>query len=551
MEYAIKRDGKSVWRNQKVGYLYVITIWVHLCLVVRCTVALIGVVVLPKEDWSPLIEGLQSSYRRIGVLYGEGLEVWGSGGFFGGWCETFGIGCLVQLCESFLFSCACDNVFDCALSIFDGALCKILMVHYVKYNKGLMASIKLRFRPSSVKGKEGTLYYQVIHLRKVAVISTGFRIYPSEWDEVYGVIDVGGCSGMAGAERRETLRLYQSKIAWEMRRMEKIVGEKERARCAFSLDTLVDEFRRLPPCVGVFCHMQSLVDGKMRMRCYGTAKTYANAMRSFQRFCDGKDLCFDAMSGELMQEYEAWMLHSGLKRNSAACYLRTLRTMYRRAVEDGIAEDVDIFRKVHVSIGKTRKRAISEKDIRAIQSLDLSDSPSLDFARNIFMFSFYACGMSFVDIAHLKKSDLRNGVLTYSRRKTFQCLTIRWERPMQTIVDFYAEKTFGTPYLFPIVTGDSHADHIRCGQVLQRVNRGLKRIGSMLGLSMPLSTYVARHSWASMARSEDVPLYVISEGLGHDSDITTQVYLSSLNTSALGNANRKIIDKIVNVCSGE
>ena len=408
-----------------------------------------------------------------------------------------------------------------------------------------MASIRLKFRPSSQQGKEGTLYYQVIHLRKVAAISTKIRIYSHEWDKKNGTIDVSGSSGKTDAERLSTLKIYQSKIEMEMRHIEKIIEEKEKTRCAYSVSDLLKSFHHLPTCIGVFCHMQSLIANKMRMKCYGTAKTYISAMRSFQKFCNGEDVSFDAMNADLMQEYEAWMLHSGLKRNSASCYLRTLRTMYRCAVEDGLANNIDIFRKVHTSIGKTRRRAISVDSIRAIQSLDLSDTPSLEFARNIFMFSFYTRGMSFVDIAHLKKSNLRNGLLTYNRRKTFQNLTIQWERPMQTIVDIYASETRGSQYFFPIVTGDSHADRIRCGQVLQKVNRGLKRIGLMIGLSTPLSTYVARHSWASIARNMDVPLSVISEGLGHDSDRTTQVYLASIDTSAVNKANKKIIGKIL------
>lgn len=294
----------------------------------------------------------------------------------------------------------------------------------------------------------------------------------------------------------------------------------------------------------VFCYMQSLIVHKMNMKCYGTAKTYVSAMCNFQKFRKGADICFDAMDCELMQQYETWMLHSGLKRNSASCYLRTLRTMYRRALEDGIATDADIFRKVHISIGKTCRRAISAKDIWTIRNLDLSHLPSLEFARNIFMFSFYTRGMSFIDIAHLKKSDLRNGLLTYNRRKTFQSLTILWEPPMQAIVDIYADETRNTPYIFPIIKGDTYADRIRCGQALQRVNRSLKRIGRMAGLSIPLSTYVARHSWASIARNTDMPLAVISEGLGHDSDRTTQVYLASLDTSAVNKANKKIIEMI-------
>lgn len=375
------------------------------------------------------------------------------------------------------------------------------------------------------------------------MLNTGYHIHPHEWDEKRGLIVVAEGAGNNG-ERKAVLQLYQSKVNWEMEWMKKIVAEKEKSARSYTVVDLQSAFRRLPSCTSVFCYIQSQITKKVRMKCYGTARTYASALRSFGNFRTAKDLGFDEMSGELMQEYEAWLLHSGLKHSSTSCYIRTLRTLYRQAVEEGLAEDNGIFRKVHVSVGKTRKRAVSADVIRAIQNLDLADKPGLDFARDIFIFSFYTRGMSFVDIAHLRKSDLRNGVLTYNRRKTFQSLTIQWERPMQAIVNRYAEQTQDSSYLFPIITGETLADRVDYEQALQRINRNLKRIGAMIGLSVPLTTYVARHSWASIARNMDVPLSVISEGLGHDSDKTTQIYLASLDTSMINKANKRIINRI-------
>lgn len=406
-----------------------------------------------------------------------------------------------------------------------------------------MATIRLRFRPSPVADKEGTLYYQVIHLRKTVTTSTGIHIFPHEWDERRGTINIADGDG-EDSDRKALLRLYRWRINRTIDTMRRIVEEKENGTQGYTVEDLQDEFRRIPPCESVFGYIRSQIEKKTRMECYGTAKTYANALRNFGKFRKARDLGFDEMSGEMIQEYETWMLHTGLKRSSASCYIRTLRTLYHRAVEEEQTKDNDIFRKVHVTIGKTRKRAVTADAIRAISNLDLSGKPSLDFARDIFMFSFYTRGMSFVDIAHLRKSDLRNGFLTYNRRKTFQSLTIQWERPMQAITDRYAERTSGSPYMFPIITGETPADRTSYEQTLQRVNRSLKRIGTMIGLPIPLTTYVARHSWASIARNMDVPLSIISEGLGHDSDKTTQIYLASLDTSMINKANRRIISRI-------
>ena len=403
-----------------------------------------------------------------------------------------------------------------------------------------MTTIRLKFRLSSVPDKAGTLFYQVIHQGKAATITTRCHIYPHEWDGRHSAITT---VGSADADRRAVLQLYMSETGWTLMRMREIAGEKN--CCGCSMENLLDKFRSMIPFTSVFCYIRQQIAKKLRMECYGTAKAYDGALRSFEHFRKGHDLGFADMTGDMMQEYEAWMLHSGLKRNSASCYIRTLRTLYRRAAEEGRAVDNDIFRKVHVAVGKTRKRAVPIGVIQGIMRLDLGGKPSLDFARDIFMFSFYTRGMSFVDIVNLRKRDLHNGYLTYNRRKTFQSLTIQWERPMQAIVDKYSEQTRDSPYMFPVIIGDSPADRNSYERTLQRVNRNLKRIGEMVGLPIPLSTYVARHSWASIARNIDIPLSVISEGLGHDSDKTTQIYLASLDTSVVNRANRKIIGKIL------
>lgn len=155
------------------------------------------------------------------------------------------------------------------------------------------------------------------------------------------------------------------------------------------------------------------------------------------------------------------------------------------------------------------------------------------------MFSFYTRGMSFVDMAYLKKKDLRGGFLSYYRHKTRQFLSVRWERPMQDIVDKY--DTADTPYLLPIIRDVSRDDRNQYLSASHQVNIRLKELGARLGLDMPLTTYVARHAWASIAWDKRVSMSVISRALGHHSEHTTRIYLASLDTSAVDCANRDIL----------
>ena len=208
-------------------------------------------------------------------------------------------------------------------------------------------------------------------------------------------------------------------------------------------------------------------------------------------------------------------------------------------MEDGYVENKNPFKKVFTSSEKTVKRAIQLKFVRKLKDLDLSYSPSKSFARDMFLFSFYTRGMAFVDMAYLQKKNLKDNVLTYRRKKTGQLLSIRWEDCMENIVDQYS--SLSSPFLLSIIkepTGNTRKQYHNA-QTL--INHNLKAIGKELGLTLPLTMYVARHSWASIARDEGIPISVISEGMGHDSESTTQIYLASLETQVIDNANKKIL----------
>ena len=174
-----------------------------------------------------------------------------------------------------------------------------------------------------------------------------------------------------------------------------------------------------------------------------------------------------------------------------------------------------------------------------IKELDLSFEPQLELARDIFLFSFYTRGMSFIDMAHLKKSNLQNGILTYSRKKTGQRLTILWEELLQEIVDKYKDDS--SEYLLPILRYCDINDRKQYKLRAKQIGRGLNKIGLRLELKAPLTFYVARHSWASIAQDRKVSTDIIREGLGHDNEKTTHIYLASISTSQIDRANQIIL----------
>ena len=274
-----------------------------------------------------------------------------------------------------------------------------------------------------------------------------------------------------------------------------------------------------------------------------TAETYVATLNSFKRFRHGRDLSLCDMDGGMMMAYEAYLRSCGLSPNTSSFYLRILRAVYNRAVERELTPQRFPFKHVYTGVDKTVKRGIPLAAVKRIKEMDLSVSPSLDFARDMFLFSFYMRGMSFVDMAYLQKKDLNGGILSYRRRKTGQRLLVKWEKYMQAIVDKY--DTSQSVYLLPNIKPQKGVEEYR--QYIyasHNVNRSLKIIGRKLGLSASLTMYVSRHAWASIAKSKNVPISVISEGMGHDSETTTRIYLASLDTMAVDKANKIILDSL-------
>ena len=402
-----------------------------------------------------------------------------------------------------------------------------------------MATVKVKFRPSSVITKEGTLYYQITHNRVVKQINTGYKLYPTEWSSFASKIVV---PPNAEESRYHYLLALQNSLKKETARLAEIIVRLNRTNSTYTADRIVELYNLRSDDDSFLLFTRNLIVQLKQIGKVRTAETYTCALNSFIRFQGETDLLWEAVDSNLMMEYEVYLKAEGVCPNTSSYYMRGLRAIYNRAVEKELTIQRYPFKHVYTGIDKTVKRAVSVKVIRQIRNLNLEHNPMLDYARDIFMFSFYTRGMSFVDMAYLKKKDLHNGILSYRRQKTNQQLFIKWEKPMQEIIDKY--DTTGTPYLLPIIKDVGKDERRQYKNASHLVNCKLKKIGMQLGLTIPLTTYVARHGWASIAKSKNIPISTISEAMGHDSENTTRIYLASLNTSVIDKANSLIIESI-------
>lgn len=400
-----------------------------------------------------------------------------------------------------------------------------------------MTSLKIKYRPSSTTEKQGRIYYRIIHNRIVSQLKTDYKIYNNEWNSLSNCIVVPA----EGSSRRQQLLYIKKKIDNELIKLNKIIRQYQMSGREYSAGQIFAEFTSNKNRVMLSAYMEKIINiyrstGKVR-----TAEAYSSTLRNFNKFCCGTDIPLGSIDSDTIISFERFFREKGITPNTSSFYMRNLRAVYNRGVKENIIEQKYPFRYVYTGVGQTVKRAISIQSIKKIKNLNLSSSPQLDFARNIFLLSFYTRGMSFIDMAYLKKKDIQNGILSYRRRKTGQLLHIRWEKCMQEIVNRLG--TGDSEYLLPIINSQNRCQDTRTQYIYaaHNINRSLKKIGMMASLTAPLTMYVARHTWASVAVSKQIPISVISQGMGHNSEKTTRIYLATLKNDAIDKANKKIL----------
>lgn len=274
-----------------------------------------------------------------------------------------------------------------------------------------------------------------------------------------------------------------------------------------------------------------------------TLENYKTAIRSFIRFNNGEDILLSAINADIIKQYEQWLRKCGVCPNTSSCYMRSLRAIYNKAVAKRKIPNRNPFNAIFSGNEKTFKRSIGVNDIRKMQNLSLPDGSIQAMSRDFFLFSFYAMGMPFVDMAYIKKSQIKDGVLTYYRHKTGKQVRIKLEKCMSDIISKYENKH--TDYIFPIICRTNKQVAERSyDSTLNYYNRTLKTLSQKAGINRRLTSYVARHSWASIAYRKNIGLSIISKALGHTNTQITLIYINEINDAQLTKANKEILKEV-------
>ena len=386
------------------------------------------------------------------------------------------------------------------------------------------------YKSKVLSNNESPLMLRVTKDRKRKYVSLGISVNPENWD-------FSKNQPKAECPNREYIELL---IADKLKEYSAKIVELKATNQEFTSTTLVEKVcvnRVTRKTVGDLFreHINSLTASGRKSYALSIKQLY----NSLIEFNGHLDIPFAEMDIVWLRRYEAFLRRKGLAENTIGIRFRTLRSIYNVGIEeDAVSAELYPFKKLKVSKlhQETAKRALSKEDIERVLSYK-STNRYMRFPIDIFAFTYYCGGINFVDIAHLTKANIVDGRLIYKRQKTKKLIKIPLQPQAVALIEKYSGDD--SQYLFPILS-DFHKTDIqqanRIHKVISKVNERLKQIGESLNLPIPLTTYVARHSQATVMKRAGVPTAVIREIMGHSSERVTQIYLDSFDNEQVDNA---------------
>lgn len=399
-----------------------------------------------------------------------------------------------------------------------------------------MATIKVMLH-KNWKHKSGTypVVFQILHGRKKKILYTGYKVVETDFDEEkQKVFPIKG-SGLS----LRSARIINRDISKRHKALLSKIAHFEAQGIEYSVSDL-DENPVRQYNVWFLQFMREQIGLKRDTANDGIADAYESTMKSFSRFLKDKDIKVAEITPRLINYYGDYLKGRKLSDNTIAYYMRNLKTVYNRAISNGFKPTCAFpFKAAKTGISQTPKRAITREILISITELELNPGREehLILARDIFMFSYYCRGTAFVDIIRLKKSAVAAGAIVFARQKGKQPIRVAVIPQLWELMEKYSNPT---DYVFPLLdVNDPRSLYKQYKLALQRINYGLNIIGERIGLDYPLTTYMARHTWATLVKNLGTPVSVISEGLGHTSERTTRIYLKEFDTSILDKVNEE------------
>ena len=375
------------------------------------------------------------------------------------------------------------------------------------------------------------------HLRKTTSISLGYSIGKEYWEDRKRCVK-NSYKGVSSVRKLNNILLKEKTRATDI--INDLFDKKELE--FLSIKQVKDKIVRTSKYESFFEFGYGLVEELKKSRRYGTARSYSGTLGTFKTYNNNKDLKFNELNYDFLLKYESQYLSKGNSINGLASNLRTIKAIYNKAIRAGLVKkEAYPFTNYKIRTIPTKKRAIDLKSIKKILTLDLDKNTALFHYRNYFLASYLMYGISFMDMAFLKLENIVNDRIKFQRSKTGKLYDIKITDHLKEIFSIYTKGKEKDHYIFPIIKRDVlELQHKDIDWERHRYNKGLKRIAMQCDIDHNLTSYVSRHSFATQAMLQNVPLIAISAMLGHSKLNTTQIYLKSLPNNILDTYNERI-----------
>ncbi len=384
------------------------------------------------------------------------------------------------------------------------------------------------------------LYLRIWFKRSNFNISLGYTIFPDDWDEANEQVKKS-YTMVSNITRLNNYIAKQKTNAYDVITQLQDKGELD----GLSIGELKERIINKNKSISFYEYTEGIIGDLRKANKIGNARAYKNCLNAIKNFQNDVDLDFYEINYKFLQRFEIYFLAKGNSVNGLSFFMRTIRAIYNRAIKEGYASrDNYPFQSYKIKKEPTRKRAIRIEEIHKIRDMSLIEGSDLWHARNYYLASFYLMGISFFDLAWLKVVNIVNGRIEYRRHKTGKLHSIKISPKLQEILDHYLVDTERSDYIFPIIKRPSSLELVYkdIGNQIKIYNRNLNNLAQLCGIEFNLTSYTSRHSWATIAKRQGVPTAIISEGLGHTNEQTTQIYLDSFDKEVMDEYNESIID---------
>lgn len=404
-----------------------------------------------------------------------------------------------------------------------------------------MSTIKIvLYKSKKLRDDSHPIMMRLTHKSKVNYYYLGHSVLPSDWD---------GREGHWVGNSHPNHRWLNNLISKEYVAAKDILIRLQDTKRPFLVSDLAEKIRRKGSLVTFGQFTEELIEDMKKAGKHGNAANYQTTLNSVKEFMNQKDLAFEQIDYGWLNRYENNQYSKGNNPNTVSCYLRTVRAIFNKAIKMNIVEQ-EYYpfgrNRYEIPSSPTRKRAIPIEHIRLIENVELPENSSEWQTRNIFMFSFYCRGMTWVDIAHLRTQNIVNGRIEYVRIKTIRkrakVFSIKITPKIQAILDIYNQNKKPKDFIFPVIYHPNDPEAMRndVKNGNKNFNKYLKRIARKVGISDDISSYVARHSWSTAAKKMGYDVGIIADALGHSDPSITKTYLDSFGNEDIDKANEMI-----------